>query len=173
MIAQYLGNATFGTELAGGIVGNLHRDNLARAHQTFFPGRDKYLLGEAAIVGNDKADAAVFLVTAHHRFVLALQHFHHLAFQTAAAVFPGDLHQHLVAVEHEVHLPCAEVDVIALPQRHGKAVTVAVTLHTAVQQVHLIHQAVSAATIDHQLAVALHGPQAFLQGLPLLRFSEA
>ena len=95
------------------------------------------------------------------------------ALEAPAAILPGDLHQHFIAVEHEVHLPRAQVNVIALAQRHGESVAVAVPLHAAAQQVHLVDQAIGAATIDHQLAVALHGAQPLLQGVHLLGFSQA
>ena len=167
MFTQHLGNTTLGTELTGGIVRNFHCDNLTRLNAAFCLGGYEYLLRETAVVGDDKTDAALFLITTHHRFVLALQHFYHLTFQTSAAIFPGDLNQHLVAIEHKVHLPCTKVNVLALCQRHREAITITVALHTAVQQMHLVDQTVCIAAINHQLAVSLHGTQTLSQSFQL------
>ena len=138
MLTQHLGNTAFGAQLTRGIVCDFHRDNLTRLNKTFCLRRYEYLLRETAIVGNDKADAALFLIAPHHRFVFALQHFYHLTFQTSPSIFPGDLNQHLVAIEHKVHLPCTEVNVLALCQRHREAIAITVALHTAVQQMHFV-----------------------------------
>ena len=173
VLAKNLGNAPLGAQPVGGVVGDLGRDDLAGARLALLPGRNQDLVIDAAVLGNDKADPTLLLVAAHHALVRPGQHFHDLAFLATAAIDASDLHQHLVAIEHPVHLPGAEVDILPASQGHGKAITVAVSLHPAVQQVHLVHQPVVAAAIDHELAVALHGPQPLAQRVQVSGVGQA
>ena len=135
--------------MTGGIISDFRRYNLSRKSFAFLLWRNEYLLRKPAIVRDDKADAALFLIAAHHLLMSALQHFYHLAFQAAAPIFSGDLHQHLVSVKDEVHLTRTEVNILPFCQRHGKAIAVPMPLHPAMQQVHLVHQAIGAPAIDH------------------------
>ena len=149
VITQDLTDNTLGTQLAGGVIRYLRRDYLPRTRFTFGSRRNQYLVVNTAIVGNNKANAALFLVAADNAVVGPLHHLHNLTFRAAAAVQAGDRNQHLVAIEHKIHLPGIEVDIISFAQRDGKAVAVPVALHPTVQQVHFIHQAIGTATIDH------------------------
>ena len=173
VLAQNLGDAPLRAQPVGGVVGDLGRDDLAGARLALLPGRNQDLVIDAVVFGDDKADPALLLVAAHHVLVRPGQHFHDLAFLATAAIDTGDLHQHLVAIEHPVHLPGAEVDILPAPQGHGEAITVAVPLHPAVQQVHLVYQPIVAAAIDHELTVALHGPQPLAQRVQVSGVGEA
>ena len=173
VVAENLDNTALGPQLAGGKVGDLGRDDLAGDRLALLPGRNQYLVVDSAVFGDDIADTALLLVAADDIPVRALQHFNDLALLAPAPVDARHPHQHLVAVEDEIHLAGTEVDIL-LTRRDGdgKTIAVAMPLHLAMQQVHLVHEAVIPAPVDHQLAIALHGAQPLAQGIELLRLRQ-
>ena len=172
MVAEHFHDLALGTEVARGVVGDFRRHNLAGLGAALEFWRNQYAVINAAVVRHHETNAALLLIPADNTRRAAVQHLHHTAFRTPAAIQADDAHQHFIAVKHKLHLPGTEVDVIPLLQRDGKTVAVPVALHTATQQVQLVHQAIGAAPIDHQLAIALHGAQPFAQRIYLLLFMQ-
>ena len=165
VVAEDLDDAALGAEIAGRVVGDLGGNDLAGFGAALELRRNQDAVVDPAVVGHHEANATLFFIAADDAAGTAVQDFNHPALRASAPVQANDGDQHLVAVEYELHLPRAQVKVIALLQRNGEAVAIAVALHPAANQVHLFNQAVGAATVDHQLAIALHRPQALAQSL--------
>lgn len=135
-----------------------HHD-LVVLHLALPVGGNDDLVGDAGILGQDEADAALAVEATHHLLGVALQHLDHHAFPAAAAVLAANAHQHPVAVEQFAHLPRGEKDVVARVFRHQETEAVAMRDDASAHQVHAVDQAVGTLAVDGQLAVPDHGGQ--------------
>jgi len=103
MIPQHLAHPAPCLEVARGVISNNRSNNLARASIALFPGGNEYLLIDAGVIGDDKANAALFLVTPHYAGAATTEHFYHLAFLPTASVNTGYRHQYFITVKNILH----------------------------------------------------------------------
>ncbi len=156
-----------------GVFEDLHDHQLAVLGTVGLIGGHQDILIDPLVVGDDKAHALLEIVTPGHMVVGVFQHLDDGALAPAAAIHPGDPRHHPVAVQASVHLPSREEDIVAALVRHQEAESVRMADDPPAHQIHLAHQAVAAAAVEVQLAIALHGTQTPAQGLELLFALEA
>src|SRR5690606_25301852 len=73
--------------------------------------------------------------------------------------------QHDIAIKGLLHLMRAEEQVVTAILGNQKTEAIAITLHTPLDQIHLLHQAEHATTIADQLPIPAHGYQPPAQSL--------
>ncbi len=173
MLADDLDDPPCRLPLLGGLVDDLHRDQLARARTALLPRGDQDILGEAALVGDQEGDP-VLLVQAPHNAVLApLHHAGDGPLGAAPLVVAGQAGDHPVAVEDLPHLLGREEQVLlVLVVGNQEAEAVGVGLHPAPHQIHALGQPEKVAAGPDQLTVALHGVEPAGQGRAVLLLVE-
>jgi len=130
--------------------------------------RDDDLLGEALVVGHDEADAAFHVEASDHVAIAPLEDLDHRAFAPAAVIDAGHAHHRAIAVHQGAHLTRRQEQVVGAVVGLEEAETVGVTDDAPGNEVGLVDDAVAAAPVADQLAVALHRRQPARQGVELL-----
>ena len=77
VLAQHLGDTPDRLGMPGGLFDDLGHHHLARSGAIAVLGWNEDILGDALALGNDKADAALLMVTPHHLVVGALDDRHY------------------------------------------------------------------------------------------------
>ena len=150
-----------------GLGEDFHHDHLAGLCVACVFWRDQDILVDAAVFGNQEADASFEVVAADDEPVDVLQHLDDPGFAPTAPVEAGHPHEHLVAVQHAVHFLGRQIEVVAALFRHHETEAVGMPLDAALDQIELVRQAQLALAVEHQLAVALHRAEAALEQVAL------
>ncbi len=156
-----------------GRFGNLAHHQLPVAGITAGVGGNHHVLGDAAVIRINQADATAFAVDADQAIGAPLQHLDDHAFLAAAAIQPGDADHDPVAMQHAAHLVGRQEDVVATGIRAQEAETVFLAEHAAGDQVELVGGTVAATPVHVQLAIAQHCRQTLAQGIETIRRGQA
>ena len=113
----------------------------------------------------------LFIQTADHAVIGALQYLDDLGFRAAAPVHAALPHHHHIAVQHLVHFLLAEEHIWPAVFRDQETVAIRMALYLALDQIELFHDADIALAIAHDLAVALHRAQAARKQIFLAGFN--
>ena len=163
--AQHFLHAGDGLAVRGGLLDDLHDDDLPGLRAVDVRRRHQDVLVDPLVLGDDEHDAALLEQATHHLVIHAFDHLDDLAFGTAAPVGAGLAHGHAVAVQRLVHLARAQEIVFAAGVRHEEAEAVRVALHLADREVELGDDAQLTLAVGEELAVALHRGQAAVKGV--------
>ena len=168
VVADHLNDVTLRLEARGRPVSDLDLDELADARTGSAPWGDQHFLLDLGIVGDDEADAVLFVVTADDALVRALDHLDDAAFTPAAPIETCHPHQRPITIEHQAHLRRAEEQVVTAVIRHEEAEAITMATDATADQVELVHRGIGATTGIDELTVALHGAQSASQCLELI-----
>ena len=169
IVAEHLDDAADRLGELGGLLDQLDGNDLARLGLLASARGDQDVLRQATVLGDDDHHAVLVDDAADDTGVGALEHLDQLALGAAAAVGAGDAHHDAVAVQYLAHLLGAEEDVGLAVVAAQEAEAVGMTLDTSLDQVGLGRQQVGVAAVAHDLAVALHGAQAAVEEVELVR----
>ena len=134
-------------------------DKLSGAGPVSILGGDQQILAQAFIIRRHKAYAALFKITPDQLPVRPFQHLDQRPLAPALPIHMHLPHQHPIAVQNGAHLARGQKQILAARLRHDKAVALRMADHPALEQVHLVNQAITAAPIADQLGVARHRPE--------------
>ena len=169
VVAEHLDDAADRLRELGRLLDQLDGDDLPGLGLLAPARSDQDVLCKAAIFGHDDHHAVLVDDAADDAAVGALQHLDQLALGTAAAVLAGDAHDDAVAVQQLAHLLGAEEDVGLTVVATQEAEAVGVTFDATLDQVDLGRQQIGITPVAHDLPVALHGAQATIEEVELVR----
>ena len=169
VVAEHLHHVRHRLRVLRGLRDDLDRHHLARFRPVLRVRRHQELLADALVFRRHEQDAVLAVQPPHQTLVGVLEHFHDLAFGTAAPVGAGNARDHAVAVQHLVHFLRTEEEVGAAAVAHEEPESIGMSLHPAANQIEFRHHADRVAAVAHDLAVALHGGDAPRERLALVR----
>ena len=126
--------------------------------------RNEQVLVDTAVLGDDEPDAVLLVQAADDLAIDALEHLDDFSFRPAATVGAALAQRGAIAVQHLVHFARAQEVIVAAVIRYEKPEAIGMALHGAEDQVELGDDAQFALAIGEQLAVALHGGEAAVEG---------
>ena len=168
VVPHHFQNAADGLGALGGLVRDLGDHDLALLHLAQAVAGNDDVVGQALVVRHHEADPTLPIEAPHHRAGVARQDLHHRPFQPAPGITAGDAHHGPVVVEKGAHLAGNEIDVVAALVRDQEAESVLVADDAPDDEVAPVDETEGVLAVAHELAVANHGPQAALQGNPIL-----
>ena len=168
MLAQHLGNASLGTQLASGVMGDLSHYDLAVLGFVLFLRRNENIVVNARVIGDHRANSALFVVAAYDLCNAALEHLDDFALTATAIVDTRNACERLVTIKDMSHLSRAEVQVVRSIQRRQKSIAVSVSDDATMNEIKLVYRSVGSPTIHQQLAIPFHCAQAATDGIDLL-----
>ena len=168
VVAQNLGDRAHSLAAVISVAADFRHHKLAvlRLANVFFRNQD--FLADAPVIRDHQAKTALVVETPDHLRGAALQHLNNHALTAATAIHARHPRQHDITVKYLDHLAWAEEQIPRAILRDKKAHAFLVTLDAALDQLHLVRQAINATAVADQLAITGHGDQAPAQGLQLI-----
>ena len=96
------------------------------------------MITNAPVMRQEVTNSTLLHVTSDNMGVRARQHFNDLTLWSPLIVMARLSYQHLITIEHAVHLPTREEKVVTTFSRRGKAVAISMANDFAFHQVHLL-----------------------------------